>query len=127
VTIERLLEAHRALDAGELDRAEQIYRQVADMDPRSAIAAVGLARVAQRRGTEEEAARLAESALLIDPDNAAARGLAGPVGTRADDGAQAARRDEVVLGPPPDDGERNVDASPASRGLLERLLRRGRR
>jgi uncharacterized protein HemY len=127
VSIERLLEAHRALDAGQLDRAEQIYRQVADMDPRSAIAAVGLARVAQRRGTDEEAARLAESALLIDPDNAAARQLAGPIGTWADDGAQAARRDEGALGAPPDEGGRNVDASPTSRGLLQRLLRRGRR
>ena len=127
MSIERLLEAHRALDAGELDRAEQIYRQVAELDPRSAIAAVGLARVAERRGADVEAARLAESALLIDPDNAAARGMAGPIAAGAEDGALGAHPEDGALGADRDDGERNVDESPGPRGLLGRLLRRGRR
>jgi hypothetical protein len=78
VTIERLLEAGRAFDAGELERAEQIYRQVVEADPQSSIAVVGLARIALSRGAGDQAARLAQTALSIDPGNAAAwRLLAG--------------------------------------------------
>ena len=74
--IEPLLEAERALSAGLVDRAERIYRQAAEADPRSSIAVVGLARVALERGDDREAHRLARRALEIDPDNDAARRLA---------------------------------------------------
>ena len=73
--IERLLAADGALARDELDHAERLFRQVADADPRNAIALVGLARVASRRGDRDGARRDLERALEVDPDEAAARRL----------------------------------------------------
>ena len=73
--IERLLAADAALDRGEIEVASRLFSQVADADPRNAIAVVGLARVAQRRSMPGEARALAHRALEIDPDEAAARRL----------------------------------------------------
>jgi tetratricopeptide (TPR) repeat protein len=70
--IERLLAAESALARGEVDAAERLFAQVAEADPRNAIAVVGLARIARRQGRDEEARELAERALTIDPDEAAA-------------------------------------------------------
>ncbi len=70
--IEILLQAERALEMGRIDVAESLYHQVADNDPRNAIAVVGLARVALERDDQAEALSLARRALLIDPENAAA-------------------------------------------------------
>jgi hypothetical protein len=74
--IEYLLEAERALSFGRIDRAEEIYRQVAASDPRNSIAVVGLARVALERADDLGAYILARRALTIDPENDAARRLA---------------------------------------------------
>ena len=74
--LEILLEAERAVSFGQLDRAEQLYRQVAAADPRNSIAVVGLARVALDRGDDLGAYLLARRALSIDPENEAARRLA---------------------------------------------------
>ena len=73
--IERLLAADAALDRGEIDVAHRLFTQVADADPRNAIAVVGLARVALRRNAPGDARALASRALDIDPDEAAARRL----------------------------------------------------
>ena len=73
--IERLLAAEGALARDELDHAERLYGQVAEADPRNAIAHVGLAQVAARRGDVEVARGHAERALEIDPEEAAARRL----------------------------------------------------
>ena len=70
--IERLLEAERDLAVGLVDRAEAIYRGLAQGDPRNAVAVVGLARCALERGDERHAYELAVRALTIDPDDAAA-------------------------------------------------------
>jgi hypothetical protein len=74
--IEPLLEAERAFVAGLLDRAQELFRAVAEQDPGNSIAVVGLARVAFERGEELEALALARRVLAIDPDNAAASRLA---------------------------------------------------
>ena len=73
--IERLLAGEAALGDNELDAAEKLFRQVADADPRNAIALAGLARVAVRREDPDRARTLAEQALAIDPGEAAARRL----------------------------------------------------
>ena len=75
--IELLLQGERALAMGLVDQAERLYRQAAGADPRNSIAVVGLARVALERGDEPGAWRLAKEALSIDPENIAARRLAG--------------------------------------------------
>lgn len=74
--IELILEAERALTVGQLDRAERLYRQAAELDPRNSIAIVGLARVTLDRGDERGAYVLARRALQIDPENAAGQRLA---------------------------------------------------
>jgi tetratricopeptide (TPR) repeat protein len=71
--IELLLQAEGALSVGLLDRAEALYRQVANADPRNAIAIVGLSRVALERGQQQDALELARRALAIDPENVAAQ------------------------------------------------------
>jgi tetratricopeptide (TPR) repeat protein len=73
--IERLLAGEAALERGELDAAERLFTQVADADPRNAIAVVGRARVALALGALDDARSLAEHALELDPEEAAARRL----------------------------------------------------
>ena len=70
--IELLLEAERALTHGLIDQAERLYRQVADSDPHSSIAVMGLARVALERGDDRAAFVFARQALSIDAQNPAA-------------------------------------------------------
>lgn len=108
--IERLLAAERALEAGELDKAERLFGQVADADARNAIAVVGLAEVAHRRGRTGEASELVERALWIDPDDAAAERL------------------QAVLSNGEAPAPETVAAAHPGRSLLERLrawFRRG--
>jgi hypothetical protein len=74
--IELLLEAERAMSFGRLDRAEEIYEQVASSDPKNSIAVVGMARVRLERGDDLGAYLFSRRALGIDPENEAARRLA---------------------------------------------------
>jgi hypothetical protein len=73
--MELLVEAERYLSHGLLDHAERLFRQVADADPKSSIAAVGLARVALERSEDATAYAYARHGLAIDPENPAARHL----------------------------------------------------
>jgi hypothetical protein len=106
--IELLLEAERALSFGLVDRAEQLYRQVADADPHNSIAIVGLGRVALERADDLGAYLLARRALAIDPENDAARRLA----TRLEE--VLATRGEPVADPMP------AQAPPAQANLEAR-------
>ncbi len=78
--IELLLQAERSLTVGQLDAAERLYRQVIASDPRNSIAVVGLARVTLDRGDERGAYRIAQEALTIDAENAAAQRLVSRLG-----------------------------------------------
>jgi Tfp pilus assembly protein PilF len=108
--IEPLLEAERAMSFGLVDQAERLYRQVADHDPKSSIAVVGLARVALERGDERTAYLEARRATEIDPENPAAQhlvmrltevfeGRGEPVPEAAAEGAP--RASDVPAGPRP--------------------------
>ena len=122
--IERLLAADRALEAGDIEAATRLFDQVAEADPRNAIAVVGQARIALRRGDPEVARGLATKALIIDPDEAAAQSLL--------DQLEAAAETEPAAEPAtaaPDVGPEASPASTSPRGGLLRWLRRlfGRR
>jgi len=105
--IEILLEAERALTVGLTDRAEKLYRQAIENDPRNSIAVVGLARVALERADDIGALDLARRALGIDPENDAARRMVARLeevlARRAADGAvspTAAAAQAPDTGPP---------------------------
>jgi hypothetical protein len=109
--MELLVEAERYLSHGLLDHAERLFRQVADADPRSSIAAVGLARVALERDDDATAYAFARRALAIDPENPAAHHLVlrleevvgGRGGTLPSDVeiARITRSSEAPTAPPP--------------------------
>lgn len=122
--IERLLAADAAFDRGDLGFAERLYAQVADADPRNAIAVVGLAHVAARRHASEQARELARRALDIDPEEAAARRLLDELERRA----AAVAMPDIAAGPdvatvPPRPAQ--VRRRPRWRRWLDRFLRRG--
>jgi len=110
--IERLLQAEAALDKGLLDVAGRLYHQVVQADPRNAIALVGLARIALREDRIDEARELAEQALALDPDEAAAQRV-----LREAFGLAAA-----AAGMP--DAERPEEAAAAFAAAQRRLLER---
>ena len=124
--IELLLEAERALSFGRVDRAEQLYQQVAAADPGNSIAVVGLARVALEHADDAGAYVLARRALTIDPENEAAQRLV----TRLDE-VMRTRGEAVPVMPdvpsPPTAAERAPDPIPTRdgrRSLIDRLRRR---
>jgi hypothetical protein len=130
--IELLLEAERALSFGRVDRAEQLYRQVADSDPRNSIAVVGLARVALERTDDLGAYLLARRALTIDPENEAARRLAmrleEVLATRGEPVADPMRIDPTAAPAEPAASSHDPQADPSQpsgrRSVLDRLRRR---
>jgi tetratricopeptide (TPR) repeat protein len=141
--IEQLIEAERMLSVGLVDQAERLYRQVAEHDPKSSIAVVGLARVALERGDDRTAYLEARRALAIDPDNPAAQHLVMRLAEVMDgrgetpptveaDLPDAARPDAADV---PPTGDAVVNPSPPAaaprrarheRSLVDRLLGRRR-
>jgi thioredoxin-like negative regulator of GroEL len=140
--IEIILEAERALATGQLDQAERLYRQAAQLDPRNSIAVVGLARVALDRGDERGAYTLARNALEIDPENAAGQRLAErleevirfrgeePPGVKAPPAAESAPALESAPAAKPPPAAAKPPSKPLTpprrkrRSLLGRILRR---
>lgn len=133
--IELLLEAERAMAFERIDRAEQLYRQVAEADPRNVIAVVGLARVASERGDDLGAYLMARRAMSMDPENDAARRLAvrleEVLATRGEPVADpmpppaAAIPDPVVSEPAPSGtSPPEVQDAPRRRSMLGRLFGR---
>lgn len=136
--IELLLDADRLLSVDQVDRAEALYRRVAEGDPMAAIAVVGLARCALARGDERGAHELAARALGIDPEDDMARRMEARLAEILAVRGEAVERPEAAAAPGPrlmrpvvTDAPPPVLApapAPAAtarrRGLLERL--RGR-
>lgn len=137
--IERLLAAETALAEGNVDVAGRLFAQVADADPRNAIAVVGLARIAADEGRHDEARALVERALSIDPDESAALRLIRELAVSTiRDGTATPVAPPVAPPPPPTapavEWPATAPVPPAapSRSLMGRLLawlgglRRGR-
>jgi hypothetical protein len=131
--IELLLEAERAMSFGRIDRAEALYQQVVGSDPRNSIAVVGLARVALERSDDLGAYLLARRALVIDPENDAARRLAvrleEVLATRGEPVADPMPTAPVPTSPPVPEAPGPAAASepgpaPRRRSLIDRLRRR---
>jgi tetratricopeptide (TPR) repeat protein len=124
--IEIILEAERALTTGQLDQAERLYRQAANLDPRNSIAVVGLARVALDRGDERGAYTLARQALEIDPENAAGQRLAERleevIRYRGEEPPAVAGAPPVT--PPPKPGPGPAPTRPPTTPVPERRKRR---
>jgi len=97
--IERLLAADEALARDDLETAAKLFGQVAEADPRNAIAAVGLGRVAAGRDDAQEARVWFLRALEIDPDEAAAKRLLAALERELTSPAMAA--DTTAAPPPP--------------------------
>lgn len=68
-----LARADKAMGAGDLDGAADIYRDVAHRDPRSLPALLGLAVVAERKHLDGEAERWLRSAITVSPELIGAR------------------------------------------------------
>jgi tetratricopeptide (TPR) repeat protein len=130
--IELLLQAEGALSVGLLDRAETLYRQVANADPRNAIAIVGLSRVALERGQQPAALELARRALAIDRENVAAQRMVQRLEeVLAFQGIDVTRTASTTaapkaadLAPTPPKPEADASEPRGQRSIVDRLLRR---
>ena len=116
--IERLLAADAALQREELDTAEKLFGQVAEADPRNAIAAVGLGRVAAGRNDAAAARTWFRRALEIDPEEAAARRLLDALDHVAPEHAPATVAPVAPTPLPPAEAP-----APARRTFLDRIRR----
>jgi tetratricopeptide (TPR) repeat protein len=67
------VEACAAMDRGELETAEHLFRQAVDLEPNMAAALTNLGNIVYRQGEHDEARRLYERALDHDPMQAEAR------------------------------------------------------
>ncbi len=117
--IEPLLQAERLLLMGLLDQAEAVYRRTVEVDPRNAIAVMGLARVAVERGDMEEAHTQAATALRLDPENAAAAAMEARTAELL-----GRRPATAVVQPSEEGGSTRPERAKARPSLLRRLFDR---
>jgi Tfp pilus assembly protein PilF len=68
-----IAEAYQAIERGDLNRAESLYRGVLQADPQNVDAVLGLATIAARRGNAQQAIGFYEQALRLEPRNSAAQ------------------------------------------------------
>jgi thioredoxin-like negative regulator of GroEL len=126
--IEVLIEAERALTHGLIDQAERLYRQVAENDPKSSIAVMGLARVALERGDDRTAYLHGRAALAIDAENPAAQHLVMRLTeVMAGRGETPPSVEPPLAAETPPALERSRPTGTGSPGLLGRLIGRRRR
>lgn len=126
--IERLLAGDAALARDDLEVADRLFGQVAEADPRNAIAVVGLARIAVRRGELGRARELVERALAIDPDEAAAGRLLAQLDlerTASEPGTAPEPEPDLVREPYPTPEPVPAPTRAGWRAWLARVLRRG--
>lgn len=123
--IERLLAGEAAFARDDLEIADRLFAQVVEADPRNAIAVVGLARIAVRRGDLERARELAGRALAIDPDEAAASRLLVALDLEAEPEPAPERVPSAWPEPAAEPGPEPAPARRGWRAWLARLLRRG--
>ena len=69
-----LMQAYQALESGDFAKANILYRQVLDMEPRSVDALLGLGAIAAKEGRIEQAAQHYQRVLELEPRNAFAQG-----------------------------------------------------
>jgi thioredoxin-like negative regulator of GroEL len=116
--IEQLLQADRLLNVDQVQQARDVYARVVELDPRNAIAVVGLARCALADGDDRGAYELAARALRIDPENDMARRMEARLAeVLAARGQPVAPLTAPTSTPP-------AASSAARRSMLDRLLGR---
>lgn len=121
-------EAEIALTSGRLDRAESLFRERLETEPRDVLAITGLAQVEIERGNDRRACEIARWALALDPGD----DLAGRLVARLEEVMRY--RGETPPAPadrPPADipfpGEARRPADRASEaGVLRRITGRSR-
>ena len=69
-----LMQAYQALESGDFAKANTLYQQVLDMEPRSVDALLGLGAIAAKAGRIEQAAQHYQRVLELEPRNAFAQG-----------------------------------------------------
>jgi tetratricopeptide (TPR) repeat protein len=68
-----IAEAYQAIERGDLNQAESLYRGVLQADAQNVDAVLGLATIAARRGNAQQAIGFYEQALRLEPRNSAAQ------------------------------------------------------
>jgi Tfp pilus assembly protein PilF len=95
-----MTKAYQALQDGNLDRAEALYREVIQSDAQNIDAMLGLAAIAAQRGNSQQAIGFYERALEADPRNPVAQaGLIAIIG-QADPQASQTRLKQLIAHEP---------------------------
>jgi cytochrome c-type biogenesis protein CcmH/NrfG len=95
-----IAQAYQALQQGNLDQAEALYREAVQSDPQNLDAMLGLATIAAQRGNAQQAIGFYERALELEPRNPVAQaGLISIIG-QADPHMSEARLKQLIAREP---------------------------